>query len=125
MRMILAGMVFVGLTAGLANAADKLDAKFLVGKWSMASVLKAPPKNKTAFNNVSSGTIEFKDDGTYFWKNGPTEFKGSYFLKGTTLTLTNDGKILQDWKNLSLKDGKIYQPLGKESDMVFTRLGDR
>ncbi|MBN9122140.1 MAG: lipocalin family protein [Planctomycetes bacterium] len=123
MRAIVSGLLFLGMASAAADdkAGDKLDEKFLVGKWSMVSVLDPAPKKKTAFSNVPSGTIEFKGDGTYVMKNDPVEFKGTYALKGTTLVLTRDGKPFQEWKDLSVKDGKMYQPLSKESKMVFTR----
>jgi uncharacterized protein (TIGR03066 family) len=91
-----------------AAADDKLDEKFLVGKWTIKYVTTA--KTEDAVKK----SIEFKDDGTFNWDLGVAKKEGTYKLNGTTLELKLKGvKSTTLWKDLSIKDGKLIHPIGK------------
>ena len=99
-----------------AAADDKLDEKFLVGTWTIKYV-----GGKT--EDTVKKSIEFKDDGTFLWDLGGIKREGTYKLKGTTLELTpKKGKSTTVWKDLSIKDGKIIQPVGKGSYNELTKV---
>ncbi len=98
-----------------AAADDNLDAKFLTGTWAIKYVT-----GKTEDSVKKS--IEFKDDGTFVWMLGRTKKEGTYVLKGTTLELKAKGsKSTTIWKDLSIKDGKLMQPVGKTTYNELTK----
>jgi len=114
MRALLALAV---LTAAVRAAADdeKLDEKFLVGSWTIKYVTGKS-------EDTVKKTIEFKDDGTYVWMISKTKKEGTYKLKGTTLELTDKkSKGVTYWKDLSIKDGKLIQPVGQGRYNELTR----
>lgn len=110
MRTLLAAVLLLGLCGQLAAADDKLDAKFLVGKWTIKEMgLKTKEDPKT------ERSIEFKANGAYAMNDRGTKTDGTFKLKGTTLSLTEKGSgAVNEWKDLAIKDGKITRPLGKK-----------
>lgn len=117
MKVIISGVLLLSFAIGNARAADeKLDAKTLVGEWQIKFVTG---KN----NDTTPKSIVFNADSTYLWTIAGTKMEGSYKLNGTTIELTPKGQtgaVL--WKDLSIKDGKIIQPIGKESRNELTRV---
>lgn len=109
MRSLVAALLLVGCCGWTAAADDKLDEKFLVGKWSIKEVGVKTPDNKV------EKSIEFKPKGAYEMNDRGTKTDGTYKLKGTTLELKDkaSGAVLT-WKELTIKDGKLSHPLGKK-----------
>ncbi|MBN9118087.1 MAG: hypothetical protein J0I06_02795 [Planctomycetes bacterium] len=109
MRTLLAAVFLLGLGGFLAAADDKLDEKFLIGKWAIKET-----GLKTTDNKVQK-SIEFKPKGVYAMNDRGTMTEGKYKLKGTTLELTDkaSGAVVA-WKDLAIKDGKLTHPLGKK-----------
>jgi uncharacterized protein (TIGR03066 family) len=110
MRTVLAALVLLGLGSHLAAADDKLDAKFLVGKWTIKET-----GLKTKEDPKVERWIEFKANGTYSMNDRGTKTDGTFKLKGTTLDLTDKASgAVTEWKELSIKDGKITRPFGRK-----------
>jgi uncharacterized protein (TIGR03066 family) len=119
MRALVA-LVFVFGLGGRLSADEKLDEKFLVGKWTVKHIRDGAD---TGFKE----SFEFKADGTYLWDYGGFKLEGTYKLKDTTLELKakneNTTSIL---KNLSVKDGKIIHDLGEKGRYnEWTRVKDK
>jgi uncharacterized protein (TIGR03066 family) len=101
--------------AASAAADEKLDVKFLTGMWTIKYV-----DGKTEDSVKKS--IEFKDDGTFVWLLGRVKKEGTFKLKGTTLELKAKGsKSTTIWKDLSIKGGKLIQPVGKTAYNELTK----
>jgi uncharacterized protein (TIGR03066 family) len=121
MRIILA-VFLLGLGGALAAADDKLDAKFLVGKWTIKEL-----GLKTTDDKVEK-SIEFKANGTYLMNDRGTKTEGTFKLKGTTLELTDKGSgAVFAWKDMAIKDGKLTRPLGKKGTATaeMTRIEEK
>jgi uncharacterized protein (TIGR03066 family) len=122
MRFLAATLFILGSSAYMMAADDKdnkLDEKFLVGKWNMKSLLNGKEAGKLKLVQ----TIEFKDDKTFMWDNAGFKTEGTYALNGTTLELTKKGenKPYLLWKDLSIKDDKIVYPVTKTRVTEFSR----
>jgi uncharacterized protein (TIGR03066 family) len=120
MRIPLAVALLLGL-GGLVAADDKLDAKFLVGKWSIKEM-----GLKTTDDKVEK-SIEFKANSTYLMNDRGTKTEGTFKLKGTTLELTDkaSGAVIA-WKELAIKDGKLTRPIGKKGATAeMTRIEEK
>ena len=101
--------------AASAEADEKLDVKFLTGMWTIKYV------DGQTEDSVKK-SIEFKDDGTFVWLIGRVKKEGTFKLKGTNLELKPKGsKSTTIWKDLSIKDGKLIQPVGKTSYNELTK----
>jgi uncharacterized protein (TIGR03066 family) len=113
MRMRVAALCIVVVSINCLSAADddKLDGKYLVGKWAMRLVGGKLTESK------ANQSVEFKDDMTFLWDNNGFKTEGTYALNGTTLELTKKGekKVFLFWKNLSIKDGKMIMPIGDKN----------
>ena len=109
MRVLVAVLLFVGVGGRVAAADDKLDEKFLIGKWNIKDVGVKTPDEKTV------KWIEFKPKGVYEMNDRGTKSDGTYKLKGTTLELKDkESGAVFAWKDLTIKDGKLSHPLGKK-----------
>ena len=118
MRALLAAVVFLGPAGYLTAADDKLDARFLIGKWTIKEVgtnTKDDPKVERS--------IEFKTNGTYAMDDRGTKSSGTFKLKMTTLALTEKGSgAVIEWKELAIKDGKLTRPIGRKGGKASVEL---
>ena len=110
MRNLLAAVFLLGLGGSLAAADDKLDAKFLVGKWTIKQL-----GLKTKEDPKVERSIEFKANGSYAMDDRGTKTTGSYKLKGTTLELKDkESGAVFEWKELAIKNGKLTHAFGRK-----------
>jgi uncharacterized protein (TIGR03066 family) len=110
MRTLLAVVLLLGLAGYLTAADEKLTARFLIGKWTIKEV-----GTKTKEDPKVERSIEFKTNGTYAMDDRGTKTTGTFKLKGTTLELTDKASgAVFEWKDLSIKDGKLTRPLGRK-----------
>jgi uncharacterized protein (TIGR03066 family) len=108
MRALVAVLLF-GSGGWAAAADDKLDEKFLIGKWNIKEVGVKTPDDKIV------KWIEFKPKGVYEMNDRGTKSDGTYKLKGTTLELKDkESGSVNTWKDLTIKDGKLTHPIGKK-----------
>jgi uncharacterized protein (TIGR03066 family) len=120
MRNLLAAVLFFGLGGYLAAADDKLDEKFLIGKWTIKTVgAKADAKVEKS--------IEFKPKGLYAMDDRGTKTEGTYKLKGTNIDLTEKSSgAVTTWKDVTIKDGKLNSPLrGGKAHLELTRVEEK
>ena len=116
MRALVAGLLFAGCCGWVAAADDKLDEKFLVGKWSIKDTNAKTPDGKV------EKSIEFKPKGVYEMNDRGTKTDGTYKLKGTSLDLKDKASgAVTTWKDLAIKEGKITYGFGKKGKAELTR----
>jgi uncharacterized protein (TIGR03066 family) len=110
MRTLIAAVLLLGFSGLLTAADDKLDEKFLIGKWDIKEVGLKSKDDKVV------KTIEFKPRNIYSMNDRGTKTEGTYKLKGTTLEMAEkESGAVTTWKDLTIKDGKLTYPIGKKA----------
>jgi uncharacterized protein (TIGR03066 family) len=120
MRVLVAMLLLVGCGGWIIAADDKLDEKFLIGKWAIKDTNAKTPDGKV------EKSIEFKPRGVYEMNDRGTKTDGTYKLKGTSLDLKDKGSgAVNTWKDLAIKDGKITYGFGKKGKAELTRVEEK